>query len=61
MSDTALSRHVALVGFMGAGKSTLAEQAAARIGRPFLDVDEEIERLTGSTPASPRRSWASRP
>jgi 3-dehydroquinate synthetase/shikimate kinase len=49
MSDTPLNRHVALVGFMGAGKSTLAEQAAARIGRPFLDVDEEIERRTGST------------
>jgi shikimate kinase/3-dehydroquinate synthase len=49
MSDTLLKRHVALVGFMGAGKSTLGEQAAARIGRPFLDVDEEIERRTGST------------
>src|SRR5439155_374038 len=49
MSDTPLNRHVALVGFMGAGKSTLGAQAAARIGRPFLDVDEEIERLTGST------------
>jgi len=42
-------RHVALVGFMGAGKTTLGEQAAARTGRPFLDLDEEIQRRTGST------------
>jgi 3-dehydroquinate synthetase/shikimate kinase len=44
-----LQRHVALVGFMGAGKSTLAADVALRIGRPFLDLDDEIERLTGST------------
>src|SRR6266446_4114825 len=44
-----LHRHVALVGFMGAGKSTLAADVALRIGRPFLDLDDEIERRTGST------------
>jgi shikimate kinase / 3-dehydroquinate synthase len=44
-----LRRHLALVGFMGAGKSTLAADVALRIGRPFLDLDDEIERRTGST------------
>jgi 3-dehydroquinate synthetase len=44
-----LQRHVALVGFMGAGKSTLAAEVALRIGRPFLDLDDEIERRTGSS------------
>ncbi len=44
-----LARHVALVGFMGAGKTTLAADVALRIGRPFLDLDDEIERRTGST------------
>src|SRR5579864_1723690 len=44
-----LERHVALVGFMGAGKSTLAAAVALRVGRPFLDLDDEIERRTGST------------
>jgi 3-dehydroquinate synthetase/shikimate kinase len=42
---------VALVGFMGAGKTTLAAEVALRIGRPFLDLDDEIERRTGSTVA----------
>ena len=45
----ALTSHVALVGFMGAGKTTLAAEVALRIGRPFLDLDDEIERRSGST------------
>src|SRR5580765_6766850 len=45
MRDT----HVAIVGFMGAGKSTVGADAATRIGRPFVDLDEEIQRRTGST------------
>ena len=49
VSALGLQRHVALVGFMGAGKSTLAAEVALRIGRPFLDLDDEIERRTGST------------
>ena len=43
----ALEKHLALIGFMGAGKTTLGEQAAARIGRPFVDLDRELERETG--------------
>ena len=41
--DSPLSRHVALVGFMGAGKTTLGEETARRLGRPFRDLDKEIE------------------
>ena len=41
---TALDRHLALVGFMGAGKSTLGLQVAERLGRSFVDLDREIER-----------------
>jgi shikimate kinase/3-dehydroquinate synthase len=43
----ALERHIALIGFMGAGKSTLGQEAAARLGRPFVDLDGEIERRAG--------------
>jgi 3-dehydroquinate synthetase len=46
---SALGRHVALIGFMGAGKSTLGEDAAGRLGRPFRDLDQEIEQAAGTT------------
>jgi shikimate kinase/3-dehydroquinate synthase len=46
-----LRRHVALVGFMGAGKTTLAAEVAVRCRWPFVDVDDEIERRTGTTVA----------
>jgi shikimate kinase/3-dehydroquinate synthase len=39
-------RHLALIGFMGAGKSTLGREVAERIGRRFVDLDEEIELAT---------------
>ena len=45
----ALDRHLALIGFMGAGKSTLGAEVAGRIGRAFVDLDREIESRTGST------------
>jgi shikimate kinase/3-dehydroquinate synthase len=45
----ALGRHVVLVGFMGAGKSTHGKDAAARLGRVFVDLDKEIEEQAGKT------------
>ena len=39
----ALDRHLALIGFMGAGKTTLAEAVAARIGRRAVDADRLLE------------------
>jgi shikimate kinase / 3-dehydroquinate synthase len=45
--DGALTKHVALVGFMGAGKTTVGREVAARIGRPFVDVDSAVEDATG--------------
>ena len=49
MATHALERHVALIGFMGAGKTTLGVQLAERLGRRFFDLDEEIERESGRT------------
>ena len=49
MAAHALGRHLALAGFMGAGKTTLGEEVARRLYRPFVDLDHEIERQTGAT------------
>ncbi|HKI91812.1 MAG TPA: bifunctional shikimate kinase/3-dehydroquinate synthase [Gaiellaceae bacterium] len=49
---TVPSRHVALVGFMGAGKTTLGEEIARRTGRPFRDVDREVELSLNTSIAS---------
>jgi shikimate kinase len=38
---------VALVGLMGAGKSAIGKRLAQRLGLPFVDADEEIERAAG--------------
>lgn len=38
----ALSRKIVLVGFMGAGKTTVGRLLAARLGMDFIDVDEAI-------------------
>jgi shikimate kinase/3-dehydroquinate synthase len=47
----ALERHLALVGFMGAGKSTLGPLLAERLGRPFVSVDAVVEERVGATVA----------
>ena len=49
--DGPLERHVALIGFMGAGKSTLGRDAAHAVGRPFADVDSLVETEYGGTVA----------
>ena len=49
MALNALGRHLALAGFMGSGKTSTGVVVAERLGRPFLDLDVEIERRTGST------------
>ncbi|HWA91956.1 MAG TPA: shikimate kinase [Rhizomicrobium sp.] len=44
---TGLSRTVALVGMMGAGKSSVGRRLAARLGVAFKDADSEIELAAG--------------
>ncbi len=43
------SRPIYLVGMAGAGKSTVGSGLAARLGRVFLDTDDEVERRSGRT------------
>jgi shikimate kinase / 3-dehydroquinate synthase len=47
----ALGKHLALIGFMGAGKTTIGREVAERTARPFVDTDEEIERQHGPIPS----------
>lgn len=42
-------RTIALVGLMGAGKSTVGRRLAAVLHMPFKDADTEIERAAGCT------------
>jgi shikimate kinase len=41
------SRSVVLVGMPGCGKSAIGRRLAPRIGLPFIDADDEIERAAG--------------
>ena len=44
-----LTRNVALVGMMGAGKSSIGRRLATRLGVAFKDADAEIEAAAGCT------------
>ncbi len=40
-------RPIVLVGMMGAGKTTVGRRLATRLGRHFVDSDEEVEKAAG--------------
>jgi len=42
-------RPLVLVGMMGAGKTTVGRRLATRLGRHFIDSDEEVEKAAGMT------------
>ena len=50
MESPLADKHVALIGFMGAGKTSLGKEIGRLLERPFIDLDEEIERRVGSIP-----------
>ena len=41
--------RIYLVGFMGAGKSTIGRELSLKLRKPFLDLDTEIEKVAGVT------------
>jgi XRE family aerobic/anaerobic benzoate catabolism transcriptional regulator len=42
-------RRIALIGLRGGGKSTLGQLLASERGVPFIELDREVERLSGAT------------
>ncbi len=44
------TRNVVLLGLRGAGKSTIGRRLAERLGRRFVDLDDEVTRAAGRTP-----------
>ena len=44
-----LRKHIALIGFMGAGKTCVARELATRYGRGRVDLDEAIETKVGKS------------
>ncbi len=51
LEEIAGGRTIALVGLMGAGKSTVGRRLATRLHLPFHDSDDEIEKAAGLTVA----------
>jgi len=47
--DSPAPDRICVVGFMGAGKSTVGPAVAARLSMPHVDVDTRIEERTGRT------------
>ena len=41
--------HLVLVGLMGAGKTTIGQRCAERLGRQFIDTDDLVRRITPET------------
>ena len=48
-SDDLRRRRVALIGLRGGGKSTLGRLLASKLEVPFIELDREIERRSGTT------------
>jgi shikimate kinase len=46
------TRHLVLVGLMGAGKTTVGRRCAEWLGRSFVDTDDVVEATTGMTVAA---------
>ena len=47
--ESKLNRHVVLAGPMASGKTTLGQILAKRMGRPFVDSDEQLARVHSLT------------
>ena len=44
-----MGKNIVLIGFMGTGKSTVGLKVAEKLKMDFVDMDREIEKVTGMT------------
>lgn len=44
-----MKKHIVLIGFMGAGKTTLGKKIASKLNMPFIDTDAIIEKQENKT------------
>src|SRR3990172_6033173 len=42
-------KSIVMIGLMGCGKSAVGRRLAAKLGLPFIDADEEIEKAAGKS------------
>lgn len=52
-----LPKTLVLVGMMGAGKSSIGWRLARKMGVPFYDTDQEVERAAGCSVADIFETW----
>jgi shikimate kinase len=52
-----LPKTLVLVGMMGAGKSSIGWRLARKLGVPFHDTDQEVERAAGCSVADIFETW----
>lgn len=45
-----MTNNIILIGFMGAGKTTVGRELAKKLKRPFVDLDDYITNQYGHTP-----------
>jgi shikimate kinase len=56
-ANLVLPKSLVLVGMMGAGKSSIGWRLAKKLGIPFNDSDQEVERAAGCTVADIFETW----
>jgi len=56
-TNLVLPKTLVLVGMMGAGKSSIGWRIAKKLGVPFFDSDQEVERAAGCSVADIFETW----